>query len=255
MKHYELISQILKYLSTMVKPGVTPMELESWAEETILSHKAVPFNKNYHPEWATKPYPNVLCISVNNVIAHGIPSNVPFRDGDIVNIDTALIKDGHCADAALTVGVGKISHADQNLIRFTKRTIYAGIQKIKAGVTNWDIAEAMYHTAVYKYNYNVNLRFSGHGIGRSMHEAPKIPCFKLVANSQDEVHVPKMELKAGQVVCLEPFLTRSKDLYGDVASDGWTCSTYDNKNVAMFEHMVLVTEKGHKVLTTHFDEK
>lgn len=249
----EILSNLLLELKKLAVPGATSLDLEKYAEKYLKKHGATPFNLNYHPKWASAKYPNILCICKNSVIAHGVPNDTPFVEGDIVNIDTAITYKGWCADAALMVGIGNIEHPEHNLLRFSKRVLYAGIHKIKAGVTNWEVAEEMYHTA-RKYNLNVNMRFTGHGIGKEMHEEPKVPAFKMVPGTKDEVAVPIMKLEAGQVVCLEPMVTRGNDVFGALLKDAWTTVTQDGKKSAMWEHMVLVTETGYKVLTTHFDE-
>lgn len=244
MKIYEITSLILKELAAQVRPGITTQSLENLAEKLIEKYKVDSYNKGYYPKWSKVPYPAILCINVNSIIAHGIPSNYVLKEGDICSIDLGIKKDGVCGDAALTVPVGKISNANDRLLRYAKLAVYEGLKHVKAGANTEVIARAIESFA--KTNgYTLNKRFAGHTIGEEMHMKPSI--YSTVEPSHDYA-----ELKEGQWICIEPMLTFN-DPIGVMLSNGWTYVTLDRKNSAVFEHMVEVTKDGYRVLTDHFN--
>lgn len=246
MQIYQITSEILKELSAAVKPGITTQSLEDLAEKLLEKYKVQSYNKGYHPKWSKEPYPAILCINVNSIICHGIPSNYKLQEGDICSIDLGIKKDGVCGDAALTVPVGEISNANERLIRYAKQTVYEVLKMIKPGANTEDIAR---HTESFAKlrGYNLNKRFSGHTIGEEMHMKPSI------YSTVEEPH-EYADLVEGQTICIEPMLTSGADAYGVMLSNNWTYVTRDRKNSAVFEHMVLVTKDGYKVLTDHFSD-
>src|SRR5689334_22774988 len=147
LKVWDIESLILKELASHVRPGITTLTLNNLARQLIKEYDVASFNRDYYPSWAPSPYPYETCISVNNEIVHGLPSDRELKQGDLVNIDLGIIKDGQCADAALTVPVGEISDADKELLHYAKKALYAGIEKVSAGVRVETIARAIEDTA------------------------------------------------------------------------------------------------------------
>lgn len=245
MKAWEIVSETLKTVAEAVKPGVTTKELDEIAEAKILELGGTPYNKGYKPEWAPFPFPATLCTSVNYVIAHGVPSSYKLKEGDIINLDVGVKKDGLCGDAGMSVPVGEISNRDERLLRYTKQTLYKGIEQVKAGAQVKEIGIAMERHATQN-GYKVNFGLCGHGIGKEMHQPPNIPNVYL-AGLGEEV------LKAGDMICIEPMLTWEDNL-GTTVGDGWGIRTKDGKNSAQFEHQILVKEDGYEILTTHITD-
>jgi methionyl aminopeptidase len=257
MKAYEIVSDVLKLLARHATPGVDTLTLNNLAEKRIAELGGGCYNRNYKPNWAPLPFPAAVCISINDEIAHGIPNaNRILQEGDIVNFDLGVIKDGECGDAALTVAVGQVDASKKQLLKIAKKALFAGIEQIKPGNKFRDIARAIEDTARHK-GYVVNRNFGGHGIGADMHEDPFI-LMNLNYDVNDQKNYVMREnmlngiLKVGMKICLEPMLTE-KDRYGRIEENGWTFKTRDGKPSAMFEHMLEVTETGCKILTTHID--
>ncbi len=244
----DLVSKLLRELADMAKVGNNLLDLEAYAESFLKEHKATSVNKGYKPEWAQKPYPNVLCLSVNDQITHGIPRDYKLKDGDLLKIDVGIKYKGYCADSALTVGIGNISSRDERLIRYAKRAIYVGIDKIKAGVKISEVGIAI-ELYLRQNGFMVNKALLGHTIGKEMHLSPKIPMFDTESRLKKGAVVPVF--KVGQVVCIEPHVSY-KDWIGKLDNDGWTIKTRDGKNSVMFEHMVEIMKDGYKILTSHF---
>lgn len=259
MKAAELVSTVLLELKEHVRPGITTFTLDALAADAIKRLGGFSYNKNYHPSWARFPYPATICTSVNTEIAHGVPSQRVLKEGDIINIDLGVIdEDGNCGDSSFTLPVGAISEQDKMLIHYAKKTLYAGIMAIKAGVAIEDLARAMERKAAER-KYVINRQLCGHAIGKEMHEQPYI--YHVTNHYREGAMVDKYQalmdktLTAGQIVCLEPMITYS-DPWGFVDSDtGWTYRTRDGKNSAMFEEMVLVKDDGFEILTTHLKDE
>lgn len=250
MEPHKIVSEVLSTVASFAKPGMTLKQLDAIAEEAIWARGAKSYNKGYKPAWAEIPYPAALCLSVNNVIAHGIPNGYRLQSGDILNIDCGIIINGQCGDAALSVGIGAIDNKNERLLRYAKRALYEGIKVVKPGISIYEIGRAIELFAA-RMGYVVNQQFTGHGIGAQMHQPPAIFSFD-VQPYMNPVEKEKHEyiLKAGDTICIEPMLTY-RDKMGRKLDNGWTVVTQDGKNSAMFEHMVKVTETGHEVLTTH----
>lgn len=262
-KMAKITSAILKGLAYVVKPGVSLIELDQAAESLLRAYGVQSYNKNYHPKWSKTPYPAILCTSVNNCVAHGIPTAYRLKEGDIINIDIGIIKDGHCGDSALTIPVGKISKKHEDLLRYAKFITYHAIKQIKGGVEVTKIGLETMNLA-NSLGYKVNWMLNGHGIGNKMHESPSIP-FHVATGKQTvdrrvydvgEIFKKRyggQKLKAGQIVCIEPMITCGKDQFGERHSDGWSHLTRDGEYSAMFEAMVLVKDDGYEILTDHFN--
>lgn len=244
MKAYDIVSKALLLLAENARPGITTKELNDMGEALIVSLGGECYNKDYHPAWAPTPFPTAFCICINDEIAHGIPSDRVLKLGDVVNFDVGVKYQGLCGDAALTVIVGgdTTDSGTQRLLVNAKRTLYAGIQKVRAGVTVGEISDAMRLCAT-NAGYVTNIRMAGHAIGEEMHLPPQI------AAVRDKTHADTV-LTEGMMICLEPMLTRRDD-FGEYTSDGWTLKTRDGRNSAMFEHQLLVTKEGCEILTTH----
>lgn len=243
MTAWEIVSITLKTLTASIKEGVTPKELDELAESIIKLYGGRPFNKGYQPKFAKTPFPATVCISVDSEIAHGIPNDIPLKKGQILSIDVGVEKDGLCGDAALTVGVGKITREDQRLINAAKEVLFAGISKVKAGA-NIKIISLAIEQKAEELGYVTNMIFGGHGIGEKMHQFPTIPNFA-------SPRFGSYFLREGEMICLEPQITYT-DRIGFVDQDGWTRKTGDGEKSAFFEHQLLVTKAGCKILTNHF---
>jgi methionyl aminopeptidase len=181
MKPYDIISIILKEMAKEARPGVKTITIDKKAAKMIKEYGARSVDKGYKPEFAKTPWEWVSCINVNNVIAHGKPSDYVLQDGDIVSFDLGIKKGRECADAALTVGVGEISHRRQRLLYNAKKVVYEAIKYMIPGANTEDIAKIIEYTALQN-GYLVNRRFGGHRIGREMHMHPNI------YNTQEPTH-------------------------------------------------------------------
>lgn len=245
-----IVSSVVGLVAGKVKPGVSLIDLELEAEKLIKQFKAEPYNLGYKPTWAKYPYPAILCTSVNEVVAHGIPTPYKLQEGDTVNIDLGIKFNGVCGDCAMTVPVGEISSKHERLLRFANRACYIGIQKIKAGVSVMDIAREV-DSYVSQMGFVTNQVFSGHDIGLEMHGTGLVIPFFYNSDPKYLQHFAGISLKAGQIVCIEPMITFN-DRGGFLLDNGWSLVTRDKQHSAMFEHMVLVKEDGYEVLTDHF---
>ena len=230
-----LVSATLAEVGKHIKPGVTTLELDKIAEEFIRSHGAVPGFLGYGG------FPNTLCVSVNQQVVHGIPSNYALQEGDIVSVDCGTILKGFYGDSAYTFGVGEISEQNQQLLTVTKEALLKGVEQAVAGNRVGDISAAVQAHAE-KYGYGVVRELVGHGLGRNMHEDPEVPNYG--ARGRGPL------LKEGMVICIEPMINMGrKDVVFE--RDGWTVRTRDNKPSAHFEFAVAI-RKGEAVVLTDF---
>ena len=217
-----------------VRVGATTMDLENVAVAKMKELGAVSAFKGYHG------YPAVLCTSINSEVIHGIPSaRGVLRSGDIVSIDCGVVIDGFYSDAAVTHAVGEISPAAAKLLRVTEASLYAAIDKARAGGRLGDISNAV-QVMCEKEGYGIVREFVGHGIGKSMHEDPQLPNFGPAGKGP--------RLKAGMVLAIEPMINLgTADV--KVLEDGWTAITTDGSISAHFEHTVAITRDGPVILT------
>ncbi|MFZ0212123.1 MAG: type I methionyl aminopeptidase [Candidatus Acidiferrales bacterium] len=224
----------LTELRQMVRPGVTTMELDEFAEEYAKEHGARPAFKGYHG------YPKSLCTSINNEVVHGIPSaKRSVKEGDILSMDFGVELDSYFGDAALTVPVGKIEPAREKLLRVTREALERGIDQVRPGNRLTDISAAV-QQYVEQNGLSVVREFVGHSIGTKMHEDLQLP------NYGEPGHGPK--LQKGMVLAIEPMVNAgSPDVR--VLEDQWTAVTSDGSDSAHFEHTVAVTENGPWILT------
>ena len=229
----QIVGDTLDMLSGKVKSGITLMELDTLAEKFIRSQEAVPAFKGYMGFQAT------LCISVDDEVVHGIPSDKVLNDGQIVGIDCGAVKNGYYGDSARTFAVGNISNEDKDLIDTTQKALYHGIEKAVPGNYVSDIGHAI-QAYVEPKGYSIVRELVGHGIGTNLHEDPQVP------NYGD----PGMgvELKEGMCLAIEPMINiGDKEVY--TLDDGWTVKTKDGYNSAHFEHTIAILKNGPKVLS------
>ncbi len=228
-----LVSATLAEVGKHIKAGVTTLELDRIAEEFIRSHGAVPGFLGYGG------FPNTLCVSVNENVVHGIPSNYALREGDIVSVDCGTILKGFYGDSAYTFGVGEIAPEVEQLLRVTKESLYKGVEMAVAGNRVGDISAAVQAHAE-KHGYGVVRELVGHGLGRKMHESPEVPNYGRRGTGP--------LLKEGMVICIEPMINMgSKNVVFE--RDGWTVRTKDRKPSAHFEFAVAIRNGEADVLT------
>jgi methionyl aminopeptidase len=234
-----IVATILEILSKQIKTGTETRELDIIAAKELKRLGAKPSFKGY------RGFPANLCVSVNDEIVHGIPGKRVLREGDMVSLDFGVIYDGFQADAAVTVGVGKINEKAKKLIETTEGTLKAGISAAHAGARLGDISAAIQHYAESR-GYSVVREYTGHGIGRAMHEEPQIP------NHTEPPHglMPGTgpELRKGMTLALEPMVNVG-DWRTRVGADLWTVFTADGSLSAHFEHTIAVTDGEPEVLT------
>lgn len=234
--------EILAKMRAAVAPGVTTFALNEIARRELQVHNAVGLSKNYPTYKPGEGFPAETCISVNDEVVHGIPGARQLQEGDVVTLDLALMVDGYCADTATTVGVGAVAPTVQKLLDVTKATLALALNNMKPGRRWTDIARLMqYH--VESNGFSVVREFVGHGIGRSMHEDPKVANFVTAEQLRSD-----FKLRPGMTLAVEPMVVMGRrDV--DLLSDNWTVVTKDGLPAAHFEHTVAVTENGIDILT------
>ncbi|RIV27869.1 type I methionyl aminopeptidase [Fibrisoma montanum] len=221
-------------VAKLIRPGITTKELDEVAETFIRDNGGLPSFKGYNK------FPASLCISVNDVVVHGIPGRYELRDGDIVSIDCGVLLNGFHSDSAYTYPVGEVSQAVRRLLSRTKESLYVGLEKAVDGGRVGDIGYAI-QTYSERFGYSVVRELVGHGVGQHLHEAPEVP------NYGKRGQGPK--LKEGMILAIEPMINFGKK--GIVQErDGWTIRTADRKPSAHFEHTVAVRKGKPEVLTT-----
>jgi methionyl aminopeptidase len=234
-----LASEVLDILTPHVKPGVTTNELDRIAYQHIVEvQKAIPAPLNYAPP-GYKPYPKSICTSVNQVICHGIPNDKALKNGDIVNLDITVIKDGWHGDTSRMFIVGEGSIAAKRLCALTYEAMWKGIMKVRPGARLGDIGHAI-QTFVENQGLSVVREFCGHGIGRKFHEEPQVLHYGRPGTLD--------ELKVGMMFTIEPMVNAGRREIKE-GGDGWTIVTKDRSLSAQWEHTIVVTETGYEVLT------
>ncbi len=235
-----LAAEVLEMIEEYVKPGVTTEELDRICHQYITEvQQAIPAPLNY------KGFPKSICTSVNHVICHGIPSDKKvLKEGDILNIDATVIKDGYHGDTSKMYFVGKPSIAAERLVRVTQECLYKGIELVRPGARLGDIGHVIQKHAEAHY-YSIVRDYCGHGIGRVFHEEPQVLHYGEPGTG--------MELQAGMTFTIEPMLNQGKH-HTRLLPDGWTVVTKDHKLSAQWEHTILVTETGFEVLTKRSEE-
>ncbi|MCB5195311.1 type I methionyl aminopeptidase [Deefgea salmonis] len=233
-------SEVLDYITPFIQPGVTTEEIDRLCYEYMVNVQGtIPAPLNYCPPGYI-PYPKSICTSVNNVICHGIPNSKPLKNGDVVNLDITVIKDGYHGDNSrmYMVGDNVATHA-KRLSQITFDCMWIGIDQVKPGARLGDIGAAIQKYAE-KAGYSVVREFCGHGIGAVFHEEPQVLHYGKAGTG--------VELKAGMIFTIEPMINAGKREIKQM-SDGWTIVTKDRSLSAQWEHTVLVTETGYEVLT------
>lgn len=229
----KIVKETLDLVEENVAPGVTTKELDTIAENYILSCGAIPSFKGYGG------FPATICASPNEQVVHGIPNNIPLREGDIISIDVGALLHGYHGDAARTFPVGKIDDKKQKLIDVTKQSFFEGVKAIKIGGHIGDIGEAVQRYAEIN-RCSVVRELVGHGIGKALHEDPQVPNF-------GRAHTGEL-IESGLVIAIEPMLNMgAKEVV--IEDDGWTCRTRDRKLSAHYENTIAITDEGIEILT------
>lgn len=235
-----LTGEILRDLRRMVRPGVTTLELDRFAEERTRSAGAIPAFKGV-PNPIGGPYRHTICASINHEVVHGIPSERTLEEGDIVGIDFGLVLGGYVGDSAFTVPVGEVSEEVKRLLKATEGSLHAAIEKMRPGNVLNDVGGAV-EDFVAPYGFGIVREYCGHGVGRRMHEPPQVPNYRSRGRHSNLV------LREGLVIAIEPMINLGTHDTA-VAEDGWTVVTADGRFSAHFEHTVAVTEDGPEILT------
>ena len=222
-------------IAKLIKPGINTNKLDKLAEEFIRDNGGVPSFKNYNG------FPYTLCVSPNEQVVHGFPSNIELKDGDVLSIDCGVFYKGFHSDSAYTYAVGEVNEEVKQLLKVTKESLNVGIEKAVVGNRTGDIGFAIQHF-VEEYGYTVVRELVGHGVGKNLHESPEVPNYGKRGKGA--------MLKEGMVIAIEPMINLGKrDIVQE--SDGWTIRTKDRAPSAHFEHTVAITNEGVQVLTTH----
>jgi methionyl aminopeptidase len=236
----EFVAQTLATLAREAEPGVNLMALEHRTRALIAHRGATSCYWDYAPSFGRGPFRNVICLSVNDGVLHGLPRDYLLRDGDVLTMDFAVSIDGWAADSAMTVVVGDADPADTALVESTRRALAAGIEAAVPGGHLGDISAAIGDVASAE-GYAVNTDFGGHGIGRTMHEDPHVPNRGRRGRG--------LKLRPGMAFALEPWWARGTEKLA-VDPDGWTLRSADGSNTAHSEHTIAITDNGPRVLTT-----
>lgn len=228
-----IVAEVFQKLKRVIAPGITTIELDRIAEEVILSKGAIPAFKGY------RGFPATLCISINEEVVHGIPSQRRLKEGEIVSLDVGTNLRGYFGDGAITLPVGEVDGAAQRLLEVTEKALFIGIEEAKVGNRLFDISYAI-QTWVESHGFSVVRDFVGHGIGRDLHEEPQIPNFGSPHQG------PRLE--KGMVLALEPMVNEGT-YEVKILSDGWTVVTVDGRRSAHFEHTIAITDEGAEILS------
>jgi methionyl aminopeptidase len=233
------VGEILTKVGALADVGVNLLDLEQHARELIRERGAESCYWDYAPSFGNGPFRNVICLSVNDAVLHGLPHDYTLRDGDVLSLDIAVGIDGWVADSARTVIVGTPAEEDVRLVRATEEALVAGIAAARVGNRLGDISSSIAAVAA-GYGYPVNTEFGGHGLGRTMHEDPHVPNNGRAGRG--------LKLQAGMTLALEPWFARTTDrIVFD--PDGWTIRSADGSRTAHSEHTIAITHDGPQVLT------
>ena len=231
----KIVATVLKEISELVQPGMTTADLDAHAEKRIREMDATPSFKGYHG------FPGSICSSINNEVVHGIPSpKKVIRAGDVLKVDTGAYHQGFHGDSCITIAVGEVTPEAAKLIRVAEEALYKGIEQVKAGNYLLDLAGAI-QDHVKANGFCIVEDFTGHGVGRNLHEEPSVFNFRTR-------EMPNVKLRAGMTLAIEPIVNAGSK-FTRTLSDRWTAVTVDNSLSAQFEHTVLVTDSGYEILT------
>ena len=229
-----IVKETLAFVGSKIKAGMTTKEVDTLVEKYIRSCGAIPSCLGYGG------FPASACISVNDVVVHGIPDDFTIiKDGDIVSVDLCAYKNGFHGDGARTFCIGNVSEEKRKLVEVTEECFFKAIQGLRAGTPLYDIGYKVQKHAE-SFGYGVIRAYTGHGIGKEMHEDPSVPNYGKAGTG--------MRLKAGMVLCIEPMIAMG-DYRVRLLSDGWTAVTQDGKSAAHYENTVLIKENGVEILT------
>ncbi|MBR5859765.1 MAG: type I methionyl aminopeptidase [Bacteroidaceae bacterium] len=234
-----LVGKTLAEVAKIIEPGVTTKQLDKVAEEFIRDNGAIPTFKGY-PNYDGTPFPGSICASVNDVVVHGIPNDVPLKEGDIISVDCGTKLNGFCGDSCYTFCVGEVDEETKKLLQVTKESLYKGIEQAVHGKRLGDVGCAI-QTHCEQNGFGVVREFVGHGIGREMHESPEVPNYGRKGNG--------LQLRQGMCIAIEPMITLGKRQIF-MERDGWTVRTRDRKNAAHFEHTIAVGRNGADILSS-----
>ena len=230
----KIVASTLRRVSEEIAPGRTTKELDTIAHRLITEAGGYPSFLGY------RDYPAATCISVNDVVVHGIPGDMVLKEGDIVDLDFGVLLDGYHADSAWTFPVGQISPENQRLLNVTLESLHQGLAKARVGNTTGDIGHAV-QKYVESNGYSIVKDLVGHGIGRNLHEEPSVPNY-------GKPHTGE-KLKEGTTICIEP-MVNAGTWKVTTDDDNWTVRTADRKNSAHFEHTIVITKGGIDILTS-----
>lgn len=229
----QINGSVLHDIRTMLKSGVRAIDLDIRAEELIRERGGIPAFLGY------RGFPGTLCISINDAVIHGIPDQRQLEPGDVVGIDCGVSVDGLYADSAITCIVPPATETDERLLLVTRRALDAGIVRVQPGQLLGNIQAAI-QAEIERSGFGIVRELTGHGIGRSLHEAPDIPNYGRAGTG--------IKLRPGMAICIEPMVTvGSPNIFTDY--DDWTIRTQDHSNGAHFEHTILINERGAEILT------
>jgi methionyl aminopeptidase len=229
-----IVKETLEYVGRNIHAGMTTLDVDEMVYRYITSCGAIPSELGYCG------YPASACVSVNEVVVHGIPSDRVILDGDIVSVDITAEKNGFQGDAARTYLIGNVSEEKRRLVKVTEECFFKAIEDLKAGTPLYDIGYKV-QTHAEANGYGVVRALTGHGIGREMHEDPSVPNVGRKGTG--------MRLRAGMTICIEPMINMGTFKVNTSHSDGWTVTTADGKPSAHYENTVLITEDGVEILT------
>jgi methionyl aminopeptidase len=238
----KILAQVLDEVARATVPGVTSVELNLLTERLIREKGATPIFLNYQPDGENRPYPAVICLSVNDMVVHGIPNEHEFTiaDGDIVSIDSGVTFDGVVTDATRTVIAGKADPEDERFLAAAEEALAVAIKTAKTGARVGDVSAAI-EAVARKYGYGVPIMFGGHGVGARLHEDP------FIANVGKRGTGPVLE--EGLVIAIEPIFTRGKPGIIFNEEDGYEARTRDHSRAVQVEHTVIVGKDGGEVVT------
>jgi methionyl aminopeptidase len=231
----DILATVFDVLEPLCIPGTTTKHLSEVAEKVIRDAGAIPAEKGYYG------YPAAICASINDVVVHGIPSSVKLKSGDIISLDIVVQYQGYMADACRTYMVGEVSPMAKKLVEVTKECFFEAMKVVKPGARVGDISHAIQAHAEAN-GFSVTHDYTGHGLGRDMHEDPTIPNYGIPNTG--------MVLREGMTIAVEPIVLQGRK-ETRVLKDGWTAVTIDHKLAAHYENSIVITKDGYEILTKH----
>ena len=236
----KLAAEVLEMIEPYVEPGITTEELNQICHDYMVNvQHVIPAPLNY------RGFPKSICTSINQTICHGIPCDKKLKNGDIINIDITVIKDGYHGDTSKMFCVGEVAPHAQRLVDVTREALFLGIERVKPGATLGDIGHAIQKHAE-THRYSIVREFCGHGIGQEFHEEPHVMHFGQPGEG--------ISLIPGMIFTIEPMLNQGKR-HMKILKDGWTAVTKDRSLSAQWEHTILVTQTGYEILTLRQEEQ